>query len=73
MMRCMVWLWSNLSGNYLLLGGSGDEEPSYSADGTGQWSGYSSDTRGSYLVVVDPAGNTLYQNYFGTPDGVDLL
>ena len=57
------------SGNYLLLGGSGDEEPSYSADGTGQWSGYSSDTWGSYLVVLDPAGNTLYQNFYGTPDG----
>ena len=56
------------SGNYLLLGGSGDEYP-YSATGTGQWSGYSSDTWGSYLVVVDPEGNTLYQNYFGTPDG----
>ena len=57
------------SGNYLLLEGSGDEEPSYSADGIGQWFGYSSDTWGSYLVVVDPAGNTLYQKFFGTPDG----
>ena len=60
------------SGYYLLLGGSGDEYP-YSADGTGQWFGYFSDTSGSYLVVVYPAGNPLYQNYIGNLDGVDLL
>ena len=30
-------------GNYLLVGGSGDEYP-YSATGKGQWAGYSSDT-----------------------------
>jgi len=56
------------SGNYLLLGGSGDEYP-YSASGSGQWSGWVSDTWGSYLVVVSPSGDKLYENFYGTPDG----
>jgi len=56
------------SGNYLLLGGSGDEYP-YSATGSGQWSGWASDTWGSYLVVVSPSGDKLYENFYGTPDG----
>ena len=41
------------AGNYLLLGGSGDEYP-YSATGSGQWAGWASDTWGSYLVVTSP-------------------
>ena len=41
------------AGNYLLLGGSGDEYPEYSATGTGQWAGWSSDTWGSYLGKSD--------------------
>ena len=56
-------------GNYLLVGGSGDEYDNYSVTGTGQWAGYSSDTWGSYLVVVSPAGEKLYENFYGTPDG----
>merc|ERR1711879_183637 len=55
-------------GNYLLLGGSGDEYP-YSADGSGQWSGWSSDTWGSYLVVVSPSGDKLYENFYGSKGG----
>ena len=45
------------AGNYLLLGGSGDEY-SYSADNS---AGQSSDIWVSYLVVLSPTGNTLYQ------------
>ena len=56
------------SGNYLLLGGSGDEYP-YSASGSGQWSGWVSDTWGSYLVVVSPAGDKLYENFYGSKEG----
>merc|ERR1712131_267973 len=56
------------SGNYLLLGGSGDEYP-YSAMGTGQWSGWSSDEWGSYLVVVSPSGEKLYENFYGSKGG----
>ena len=41
------------AGNYLLLGGSGDEYDNYDVMGSGQWAGYSSNTWGSYLVVVD--------------------
>ena len=57
------------AGNYLLVGGSGDEYDNYSVTGTGQWAGYSSDTWGSYLVVVSPAGETLYQDFYGTTAG----
>ena len=56
------------AGNYLLLGGSGDEY-TYSADGSGQWAGWSSDTWGSYLVVVSPSGDKLYENFYGTTGG----
>ena len=45
------------SGNYLLLGGSGS--------GFGQWLGWVSDTWGSYLVVVSPSGDKLYENLYG--------
>merc|ERR550517_910527 len=55
-------------GNYLLLGGSGDEYP-YSATGTGQWAGWASDTWGSYLVVVSPSGEKIYENFYGTTGG----
>jgi len=50
------------NGNYLLLGGSGDEYP-YSANGSGQWQGWQSDIWGSYLVVVSPSGDKLYENF----------
>ena len=56
------------AGNYLLLGGSGDEYP-YSASGSGQWAGWASDTWGSYLVVVSPSGEKLYENFYGTTGG----
>ena len=52
------------AGNYLLLGGSGDEYE-YSAQGSGQWAGWSSDTWGSYLVVLSPSGDKLYENFYG--------
>ena len=57
------------AGNYLLLGGSGDEYDNYDVMGSGQWAGYSSNTWGSYLVVVSPSGETIYQNFYGTPSG----
>ena len=57
------------AGNYLLLGGSGDEYDNYDVMGSGQWAGYSSNTWGSYLVVVSPGGDTIYQNFYGTPSG----
>ena len=56
------------AGNYLLMGGSGDEY-SYSENGSGQWSGWSSDTWGSYLVVLSPSGEKLYENFYGSKDG----
>ena len=56
------------AGNYLLLGGSGDEYP-YSAMGTGQWADWASDTWGSYLVLVTPAGEKLYENFYGDKGG----
>ena len=34
--------------------------------GSGTWAGWSSDTWGSYLVVVSPAGDKLYENFYGT-------
>merc|ERR1719325_245717 len=56
-------------GNYLLLGGSGDEY-SYSAQGAGQWAGWTSDVWGSYLVVADPGtGDTLSQGFWGDKGG----
>ena len=57
------------AGNYLLLGGSGDEYDNYDVMGTGQWSQYSSNTWGSYLVVLTPGGQKLFENFLGTPDG----
>jgi len=56
------------NGNYLLLGGSGDEY-SYSAEGSGQWVGWSSDVWGSYLVIVSPDGDKLYENFYGDKEG----
>ena len=57
------------AGNYLLLGGSGDEYDNYNVMGTGQWSGWASDTWGSYLVVVSPSGEKLYENFYGKKGG----
>ena len=58
-----------VQGNYLLLGGSGDEY-SYSAQGAGQWAGWTSDVWGSYLVVADPGtGDTLSQGFWGDKGG----
>ena len=57
------------AGNYLLLGGSGDEY-SYTAQGAGQWAGWTSDVWGSYLVVADPGtGDTLSQGFWGDKGG----
>lgn len=53
------------AGNYLLLGGSGDEYP-YSADNAQGWS---SDVWVSYLVVVEPNGNVLSEGVFGRKGG----
>ena len=53
------------AGNYILLGGSGDEY-SYSETNADGWS---SDVWVSYMVVVDPKGNVLSQGVFGTKDG----
>ena len=55
----------DLAGNYLLLGGSGDEY-AYSATNADGWQ---SDVWVSYLVVVDPQGNTLFQGVFGDKGG----
>jgi len=52
-------------GNYLLLGGSGDEYP-YSAENSEGWS---SDIWVSYLVVVSPSGETLFSGVFGSKLG----
>jgi len=49
------------SGNYLLLGGSGDEY-AYSETNADGWS---SDIWVSYLVVVDTEGNTLFEGVYG--------
>jgi len=53
------------AGNYLLLGGSGDEY-SYSETNSDGWN---SDTWVSYLVVVDPQGNTLHEGVYGDKEG----
>ena len=55
----------DLAGNYLLLGGSGDEY-NYTATNADGWQ---SDIWVSYLVVVDPQGNTLFQGVFGDKAG----
>jgi len=55
-------------GNYLLLGGSGDEY-TYSANGSGEWQGWKSDIWGAYLVVVTKDGETLYQDFYGDKGG----
>merc|ERR1711868_174033 len=51
-------------GNYLLLGGSGDEY-SYSAESNGQVS----DIWVSYLVVVSKSGDKLFEGTYGNPGG----
>ena len=61
-----------MQGNYLLLGGSGDEYDNYNVMGTGQWSGWASDTWGSYLVVVSPSGEKLYENFYGKKEATTL-
>ena len=43
------------------------------AAGTGTWAGWSSDTWGSYLVVVSPAGDKLYENFYGTKVGMMMM
>merc|ERR1712203_1209005 len=53
------------AGNYLLLGGSGDEYP-YSATNSVGWA---SDVWVSYLVTVDPQGNTLSEGVYGSKGG----
>merc|ERR1711963_1263808 len=53
------------AGNYLLLGGSGDE---YTYSATNSSSPIpSSDTWVSYLVAVDTQGNTLMEGIYGAP------
>jgi len=54
------------AGNYLLLGGSGDEYP-YSA--TDSATGWQSDVWVSYLVVVDTNGSTLSEGVYGRKAG----
>jgi len=53
------------AGNYLLLGGSGDEY-SYSATNADGWS---SDVWVSYLVVVSPSGDELTSGVYGSKAG----
>merc|ERR1711997_1263994 len=53
------------AGNYLLLGGSGDEY-TYSATNSSS-TDPSSDTWVSYLVAVDTQGNTLMEGIYGAP------
>jgi len=50
------------AGNYILIGGSGDE---YSYSETNSVTGWKSDIWVSYLVVLDTEGNTLYENVYG--------
>jgi len=54
------------AGNYLLLGGSGDE---YTYTATNATTGWQSDVWVSYLVVVDTQGNTLAQDVYGNKGG----
>merc|ERR1712012_1400702 len=56
----------DLAGNYLLMGGSGDE---YSYTATNAATGWMSDVWVSYLIVLDPQGNTLYTNVYGDKAG----
>merc|ERR1711879_756288 len=60
--RCGECRWTQ--GNYLLLGGSGDEY-SYSAESNGQVS----DIWVSYLVVVSKNGDKLFEGTYGNPGG----
>merc|ERR1712241_1062930 len=50
------------AGNYILIGGSGDE---YSYSETNSVTGWKSDIWMGYLVVLDTEGNTLYENVYG--------
>jgi len=52
-------------GNYLIIGGSGDE---YDYEETNA-DGWSSDTWVSYLVVISPSGDTVFSGVFGDKEG----
>merc|ERR1719150_1429274 len=52
-------------GNYLIIGGSGDE---YDYEETNA-DGWSSDTWVSYLVVISPSGETIFSGVFGDKEG----
>jgi len=52
-------------GNYLIIGGSGDE---YDYQETNA-DGWSSDTWVSYLVVISPSGETVFSGVFGDKEG----
>jgi len=52
-------------GNYLIIGGSGDE---YDYEETNA-DGWSSDTWVSYLVVISPSGETVFSGVFGDKEG----
>jgi len=54
------------AGNYLLLGGSGDEYPYSSTNTT---TGWMSDVWVSYLVVLDTNGNKLSEGVYGNKRG----
>jgi len=54
------------AGNYLLLGGSGDEYEYSATNSTTDWD---SDTWVSYLVVLDTQGHTLYEGVYGDKGG----
>merc|ERR1711970_978127 len=54
------------AGNYLLLGGSGDEYPYSSTNTT---TGWMSDVWVSYLVVLDTNGNKLSEGVYGDKGG----
>lgn len=54
------------AGNYLLLGGSGDE---YTYSATDPATGWKSDIWVSYLVVVSPSGETLSSGVYGSKEG----
>jgi hypothetical protein len=54
------------AGNYLLLGGSGDEYPYSSTNST---TGEQSDVWVSYLVALDTNGNSLSEGVYGNKEG----